>query len=387
MIYLIAAVNLLLLTYLGWGAIYQLFYALAGHFYKRDKMQPTENLRRMIVFIPAYKEDSVIVQTARLTLVQDYPRDRYDVMVIADGLKESTLQTLRSLPIKVLEVQFEKSTKSKALNRALDTLEPDAYDAAIILDADNIAAPDFLKRINADMERGAVAVQGRRAAKNSHTGVAILDAASEDTNNHILCRGHQAVGLSARLAGSGMAFEYTLFRKVMRKVDAIGGFDKELELRLTAVGVHLEYDEQAVIYDEKVSKAEAFTKQRSRWIAAQFRYFGRFFQKGVKSLRRGNFDFFNKTMQMALPPRLLLPVFLLIGVLFNWAVGSVWVWPWLAVFSLNAMSWLLAMPRYCFQRENIIMWTHLPTIVLATLLAMRHLREANKRFIHTVHES
>jgi cellulose synthase/poly-beta-1,6-N-acetylglucosamine synthase-like glycosyltransferase len=47
-------------------------------------------------------------------------------------------------PIKLIEVSFDKSTKSKALNKAMATLDQD-YDIAVVLDADNVMAPDFSK--------------------------------------------------------------------------------------------------------------------------------------------------------------------------------------------------------------------------------------------------
>jgi cellulose synthase/poly-beta-1,6-N-acetylglucosamine synthase-like glycosyltransferase len=48
------------------------------------------------------------------------------------------------LPIKLIEVSFDKSTKSKTLNKAMATLDQD-YDIAVVLDADNVMAPDFSK--------------------------------------------------------------------------------------------------------------------------------------------------------------------------------------------------------------------------------------------------
>lgn len=91
-------------------------------------------------------------------LQQQYPMGMYDVVVIADSFKEETLQILRGLPVKLIEVQFEKSTKSKALNRAMEALRV-PYDT-VVLDADNIASIDFLAKINAAFDKGYIAVQG-----------------------------------------------------------------------------------------------------------------------------------------------------------------------------------------------------------------------------------
>jgi hypothetical protein len=61
------------------------------------------------------------------------------IVVIADSLQSATLSVLRELPIRVIDVSFESSTKVKSLNAALQAL-PDDYDYAVILDADNVMA-------------------------------------------------------------------------------------------------------------------------------------------------------------------------------------------------------------------------------------------------------
>jgi cellulose synthase/poly-beta-1,6-N-acetylglucosamine synthase-like glycosyltransferase len=378
--------NGLLLAYLAWGAIYQFTFSLAGIFFKNKSLKTMKKLRRMAVFIPSYKEDIVILETAKAALKQQYPSNLFEVIVIADSLKVETITQLHAMPIRVIEVQFEKSTKSKALNKALAQLRGDNFDIAIVLDADNVMKYDFLLRVNARFDTGCQALQGRRAAKNEQTGFALLDAASEDVNNHILCKGHQALGLSARLAGSGMAFEYPLFESVMADVNAIGGFDKELELRFTQRGIKVEYDEQTIIFDEKVSQSTQFSRQRSRWLAAQYRYAKRFLLKGANDfISKGNIDFFNKTLQMTLPPRLVIPMVLLMGTVLNASFSSDMTLLWLIAFGINAMSFLFAMPRYCFEYKNLKMWLNIPRAFMATLIALTRLREANRVFIHTTH--
>ena len=383
---LLQLLNSLLLAYLAWGAIYQFTFSFAGIFYKNKSVKSAKKMRRIAVFIPAYKEDGVIIETAKAALKQQYPSNLYEVIVIADKLKSETLIQLSNLPIQVVEVAFEKSTKAKALNQALSQLRGWNFDIAVVLDADNIMQHDFLSRANDRFEAGCQALQGRRAAKNEQSGFALLDAASEDVNNHILCKGHQSLGLSARLAGSGMAFDYNLFQSIMAEVTAIGGFDKELELRFTQKGVKVEYDELAIIFDEKVSQSHQFSRQRSRWLAAQYRYAKQFLLRGVVAfIFKGNIDFFNKTLQMTLPPRLIIPIVLFLGTLMNVLFSSDVVLLWLSALVFSGTSFILAMPKYCFQVKNLKMWVNIPRAFGATIMALTRLREANRVFIHTSH--
>lgn len=378
--------NSLLLAYLAWGAIYQFAFSVAGVFYKNKYVPSANLLRKIAVFIPAYKEDGIIKETAKAALKQHYPSHLFEIIVIADTLKKETVNELQNFPIQVVEVAFEKSTKAKALNKTLDILRGSDFDIAVVLDADNIMQSNFLSRVNNRFEAGCKALQGRRAAKNEQTGFALLDAASEDVNNHILCKGHQSLGLSARLAGSGMAFDYTLFQSIMADVTAVGGFDKELELRFTQKGIKVEYDEEAIIYDEKVSQSNQFSRQRSRWLAAQYRYAKQFLLRGVFDfIIKGNVDFLNKTLQMTLPPRLLIPIVLFFGACINFLFSSDVVMLWLGALVFSGLSFILAMPQYCFQIKNLKMWINIPRAFGATLIALTRLREANRVFIHTPH--
>lgn len=76
MITIVFVLNLLLLLYLGWGALYQLTFAVAGIFYRPVKEIPTpqdsqlDDFLQINVFIPAYREDVVILRTAGAALKQ-----------------------------------------------------------------------------------------------------------------------------------------------------------------------------------------------------------------------------------------------------------------------------------------------------------------------------
>ena len=377
----------ILLSYLAWGVFYQLIFSLAGLFWQEEEMPRSKNVRRVAVLIPAYKEDNVIVGVANEALEQTYPADKFEVFVIADSLEEQTLLELAQTGAVTIPVSFEKSTKSKALNAALDTIPEKAFDIMVILDADNIMAPDFLERINGEFEWGKRVVQGCRAAKNFNTTMAVLDGLSEAINNHILCKGQMEFGLSARLAGSGMAFDANLFRRVMPEIEAIGGFDKALELALTSQGERIYYAEHAAIYDEKVSKPEHFSKQRSRWIAAQFHYARRYFPHAVRTfMKTGNIDYLNKATQMLLPPRLITPgVLALAGILCCFLGFTTLSIGFGLVLSFNIISFLVAMPAYTWQRPYIDALLGLPLVFLYALRSLIGIGKANKKFIHTPH--
>lgn len=386
MITLFQTLLLIFYIYLAFASVYLLVFAFSGLFPLPQPLNQVKKKRKMAVLIPGYKEDNVILEVARQALKQEYEKENYDVVVIADGFQKSTIEALKELDIIVFEVELEFSTKSRALNAALSRLE-DHYDVGVILDADNIMAPDFLEKINEAFCKKYVAVQGHRIAKNVDTAFAILDAVSEEMNNHIFRKGHRVLGLSSALIGSAMAFDYDYLKTTMKEVEVVGGFDKELEVRLLSKNKKVEYLPEAYVFDEKVPNAKVFTKQRRRWLGAQVHYFGKSFLPSLRMLfRNGNIDYFNKALQFILPPRILL-----ITASFLMAVISLIIklypgfYLWLSVFILGLLVFILSIPRYFYNMRTLWAITRLPMGIIMIFLSLFRMRRGNKEYLHTKH--
>ena len=383
--------QVLILITLGFSTLYIFLFSVAGLFYRQPPYSTLPTLRRIAVLIPGYKEDDVIIDVAKDALSQDYPGEKYDVVIIADSFQPDTIERLRMLPIIVIEVKFDKSTKSKALNKAMEQL-PDEYDIAVVLDADNLMATDFLSKVNAAFEMNYMAVQGHRAAKNMDTHLAILDAASEEINNHIFRKGHRVLGLSSAIIGSGMAFKYDFFKTMMLSVTAVGGFDKEIELKMLKDNHKIAYLDDALVYDEKVQKAEVFSNQRRRWLSAQFHYFRQDFGSSLKALvTRGNIDYFDKAIQFIQPPRvLLLGAVLLFGTLFFLInlflkTNQIFVYLWISVVILCILAFLFSIPVAFYNTRTLKALASLPKGMLLMFGSLMKIKGANKQFIHTKH--
>lgn len=391
---IINIIEIVLLIYFGTAAIYIFIFALAGLFPYIPKDFTKPQIRKFAVLIPGYKEDAVILEVAEEALKQDYPADKFDVVIIADSFEPETIEKLKQMPLKLIEVSFEISTKSKALNKAMEILG-DNYDVALILDADNVMESGFISKINQAFERGFSVVQGHRVAKNTNTPFAILDAISEEINNHIFRKGHRVLGFSSALIGSGMAFDYNFFKKTMAGVKAIGGFDKELELKLLKDRHKIEYLPEAIVLDEKVQKPEVFAKQRKRWLSAQFIYFGRYFFPGLFHLFfKGNIDFFDKVYQMVSPPRILLAgmvtlITFIYGVIYLLTPDTVFTlvsfYHWLTIFLVVVTAFLFSIPVKFYTRKTFSAFTSIPKAFTLMFLSLFRLKGANKKFIHTVH--
>lgn len=388
-------IDWILFTLLALCVGYLLLYAIASKFYRAPRFPDARTFRRFVVLFPAYKEDRVIASSVRGFLQQDYPQELFDIIVISDQMQDATNEDLRSLPIRLLIADYRDSSKAKALTMAMESVSGEHYDIVAIMDADNLTSPDFLAEINRAFDNGARSVQAHRTGKNMNTDISVLDGISEEINNGIFRSGHNALGLSAALSGSGMAFEAEWFRKNVRLLETAGE-DKELEVLLLRQRIHTTYLPQIPVYDEKTQKEEAIGNQRKRWIAAQFGILRHSLSDLREAVSKGNMDYCDKILQWMLPPRLiqLAGVF---GLTFIFTVIGVWQavqgagqeWTaaikWWILSAAQIMAMLLPIPGRLLDKRLGKAILRIPLLALTTLGNLFKLKGAYKKFIHTEH--
>lgn len=367
------------------NVLYVLFFAIAGLWPVKKVENKVAKFNRFAIFIPAYKGDEVILSTMFSSFKQDYPRDKYEIIIIADSLQSYTVGEMKLHPIKVVEVQFDNSTKAKSLNAAIDTLNAADYDYAVVLDIDNVMEEDFLTKINARLQNNELIIQAHRIAKNTDTPFAILDAVSEEINNHLFRKAHDNVGLSAALIGSAMAMRYDWFVDLMKKITAIGGFDKELEVNIISYNIRIDYAHDIYVYDEKVQRSDVFKNQRKRWLSAQLNYLVKYGpQSFVKGIKTKNFDLIDKIIQFALLPRLIL-LGMLVILASTYFMGFKHGIVFLTLAQIYLFGLIISIPNEYFKFKYFVAMLYLPKAFMVMFLTMFKLKGANKKFIHTPH--
>lgn len=369
---------------LGFPVLYLFFFAVGSMLRCGEPYLPARRTWRFVTLIPAYKADAVILRTAETALAQEYPREHHRVVVIADRMRPETLAALGRLPLLVLEVDFENSSKAKALQFAVDRLGADAAEAVAILDADNLVPPDFIARMNEVMDAGVRAVQAHRTAKNRDTTTAVLDAASEEINNSIFRLGHVALGFSSALIGSGMAFRYDWFRENIARCTT-SGEDKELEALLLRQGIYIDYLPDVRVFDEKVQAEGAYYNQRRRWIAAQFTTLGMAVRQLPGALFAGNWDYCDKLVQWCLPPRMLLLGLIPLWTVAMTAIHPLWSIKWWAACLLLGFALAMALPDEQADDKLLHALRRIPALMLLTVRNLFRLGGTRDRFIHTEH--
>lgn len=376
-------IDSVLFFYFSLAVLYILILSVAALFSKSKTFPESKEFKRICLLVPCYKEDTIMMSVAKALLNLNYPKESYDIVIIADSFKPETLEQLRSLPIIVIDPKLERSSKANSLNYAMSHL-PEQYDIALVSDADNILEKDFLKKVNNAFAAGCVIVQGQRVAKNLNTSYAILDAASEIINNHLFRKGSNALGLSASVIGSGLAVDYTLLRTELSKIDTVDE-DKPLQLNLFETNNKIQYLEGALIYDEKVSTSQAFQNQRRRWMSSQFFYFKKFFVKGFRLLFKGNIDYFNHAIiHNIFPPRALLLFSLVMLAVFFTVLPPHNALHWWILLFVYMLSLIVALPVKFLSRDFFRAVSHLPFAIFRMVQAFFGIKKTQEN-IHTEH--
>ena len=236
---------------------------------RRRTPEPAARLRRFAVLIAARNEESCIAGLIESLRAQHYPLELVDIWVLPNNCTDRTAEAARRAGAQVLEMPASVRSKGAALHTAAKALLRSArnYDAFCVFDADNEADPAFLSEMNRALDRTAI-VKSRILAKNrTQAGISACYEIYFCSANHFLNRAREAVGLSARVIGTGFAIRRDL-------LEALSGFpcrtlteDAELYAACLCRGARIGYCETAVTYDEEPVTWRASLVQRRRWMS------------------------------------------------------------------------------------------------------------------------
>ncbi|HVW26967.1 MAG TPA: glycosyltransferase family 2 protein [Polyangiaceae bacterium] len=257
---------------------------------------------RFRVLIPAHDETLGIAATVQNLLALDYPRELFDVQVIADNCADDTAAKAREAGAQVLERHDEAQRgKGYALHYAFERLPADV-DAAVVVDADTVVSPNLLRAFAARLEAGAAAVQADYAVRNPGASWRTrLMAVAFGAFHIVRSRGRERLRVSAGLRGNGMCFSARVLREVPHEAYSIVE-DVEYGIRLAEAGHRVFYADEAHVYGEMVSGAKAARSQRSRWEGGRKALTQKYGVRLLKEGLRGNRVLLDLAADVLVPP-------------------------------------------------------------------------------------
>lgn len=248
--------------------LYQLVVSLCSLVKLKDKPIIEDKQNRFMAIIPAHNEEKVVENLVASLKRQNYPKELYDIYVIADNCTDNTAKVAKEAGAIVYErFDEEHKTKGYALNWFLkQKIEENApYDAFCIFDADNIVDENFIKNMNKKLCQGEEVVQGYRDIKNpTDSWITAGYAIFYWTMNRFYHLARYNLGLSPLINGTGFMVKFDIIKPTGWDTNTLTE-DIEFSLKTIISGKKLGWATDAIVYDEQPVGFKQSWSQRSRW--------------------------------------------------------------------------------------------------------------------------
>ena len=246
--------------------LYQLVVSLCSLVKLKDKPIIEDKQNRFMAIIPAHNEEKVVGNLIASLKRQNYPKELYDIYVIADNCTDNTAKVAKEAGAIVYErFDEEHKTKGYALNWFLkQKIEENApYDAFCIFDADNIVDENFI--MNKKLCQGEEVVQGYRDIKNpTDSWITAGYAIFYWTMNRFYHLARYNLGLSPLINGTGFMVKFDIIKPTGWDTNTLTE-DIEFSLKTIISGKKLGWATDAIVYDEQPVGFKQSWSQRSRW--------------------------------------------------------------------------------------------------------------------------
>ncbi len=278
--------------------LYQLLISLCSLVKLKDKPMIEEKENRFMAIIPAHNEEAVVGNLIESLKNQNYPKDKYDIYVIADNCTDMTKKIAEDAGAIVYErrSQMDERTKGHALQWFLrqKIKENAPYDAFCVFDADNIVDKEFLKNMNKKLCQGEEVVQGYRDIKNpTDSWVSAGYAIFYWMMNRFYHLARYNIGLSPLLNGTGFMVKFDVVKPNGWETKTLTE-DIEFSLQRIISGKRLGWATEAIVYDEEPVGFKQSWSQRSRWTVGHIQCMGIYTKDLAKAVKEKktimNFD-------------------------------------------------------------------------------------------------
>ncbi len=276
----------ILLTVIGAVFGIQILYILL--FFVRAKVYPkAKKQHKFGIVIPARNEKDVISDTIKCILKSDYPRDMFDIFVVADNCTDDTAERARKAGAICYE-RFDPDPKHHKAGYALKYLfekimeeHPGEYEAFIKFDADNHMEPDYISRMNDAFDAGVKCARGYSNSKNIDQNiVAGISGLWYIRDCRFASNFRSAIGQGTMLGGAGMMFAAEIIEK--HGWDCLtSSDDTEFTMRrLNEDKIKTMYVKDAIVYEDQPATVKETFKRYMRMARAINTLF---WTQGIKS--------------------------------------------------------------------------------------------------------
>ncbi|MFC6332087.1 glycosyltransferase [Paenibacillus septentrionalis] len=252
---------------------------IAGYLYyiknEKTEIPPLTEYPFVSIMVPAHNEGKVIIQTVRSLLALDYPKDRYEIIVINDNSSDNSKQLLEKLQQQFSDRQLicihtDATTGGKGKSNALNIgFERSKGEIIAIYDADNTPEKNALRYLVAEMmhDSSLGAVIGKFRTRNRDANLLTRFINIETLSFQWMAQaGRWNLFKLCTIPGTNFILRRTI-------IEAIGGWDvnaiaedTEISFQIYRLGYRIKFQPKSVTWEQEPQTLKVWFKQRTRWV-------------------------------------------------------------------------------------------------------------------------
>ncbi|MGL5042268.1 MAG: glycosyltransferase family 2 protein [Culicoidibacterales bacterium] len=246
--------------------------------------------KKFLVFVPSHNEENVVGHIIEnLLFKMNYPKELFDVYVIADNCSDSTAAISRSAGANVIEhfsAPGEPKGKPYGIKYALDYIGDrlSNYDYVAIFDADNLVGVDYFAEMNSQLlsDPTIKVSQGYLDAKNVDSSIVSLGySMAYYQTNRFFCYARNKIKMSPVIGGTGFVMDVKVLEEIGWTVNSLTE-DLEFQMQCVLNNYRIVWNHFAPIYDEKPTEYTQSIIQRVRWSRGHWTVKHRYFNDVIK---------------------------------------------------------------------------------------------------------
>ncbi|WP_349668893.1 glycosyltransferase [Lacrimispora sp.] len=264
-----------------WGLLFiNILLSIGGYIYimrmyRTDGHHTVLEYPIVTVMVPAHNESIVLKKTMEALIKFDYPKNRYEIIVVNDNSTDDSAQVLKTIQhnnpsSKIIVINTDPVVGGKGKSNALNIALSVASGSVIaIYDADNTPEKQALKilveNLMSDDKLGAVI--GKFRTRNKYASLLTRFVNIETLAYQCMNQaGRYFFFKLCTIPGTN----YVIRREL---IDQMGGWDvnalaedTEISFRLYRMGYYIKFIPQAVTWEQEPQKLKQWFKQRTRWV-------------------------------------------------------------------------------------------------------------------------
>ena len=340
------------------------------------------------VVVPAHNEEAVLGRLLEDLAAQDYPSDRYRVVVLADRCTDHTADVAAAHGVEVAERNEGPDGKGAALDWFAERHPLEPGEALVVLDADTRVPAHLLTRFAAELEAGHQALQAYLDVGNpDDSWLATASALQYWASARMVQLARTNLGWTSDLGGTGMCL-------AAEALAASGGFgdsrteDQESTSRLLLAGIRVRWLHDLRVGDEKPVELAVALRQRARWAGGRRQVARRWAPQLLRAARRQRSPAHaDLAIRLVQPGRTFLTLLSALLALAAWATRSRALLPWQLWAASTAVQVLAPLPFLV--REQVptrYLWRYPMLVVFGVMWVPAHvLGRWARSWYHTPH--